>query len=192
MSGFKGIRVDQINGGRVYDDLQVSLGRVRLGSSAPTWRTYNHGIGGGITFDVLGFAVGNEIFFDIQTRHSMKLNTILENHIHYTTPNDGTNKKFKFQLDVIAAEINGNWAVSSGSPFTKEETMTEDCSNKHCYLDLTDIPSVNSTVSTIYKCKLTRIAASADEYSGEIYLQFNDSHFQKDTIGSLNENSKGF
>ena len=46
-----------------WDDNQVEMGRVRLGSSAPTWRTYAHGIGGGVAFDVLGFAVNNYIYF---------------------------------------------------------------------------------------------------------------------------------
>ena len=71
----------------VYDDMQVNVGRVRLGATAPTWRRYNHGVGSGVTFDVLGFAVNNYIYFDVQTSHSMKLNTILDCHMHYILPN---------------------------------------------------------------------------------------------------------
>ncbi len=175
-----------------YDDLQVSIGRVKLGSSAPTWRSYDHGIGSGVDFDVLGFAVNNFIFFNVQTSHSQKLLSILDNHIHYTTPTDGsgTPDKFKFQLDVIAAPIDGNWAVPSGSPFTKEHIIDADYSNMHKLLELADIPAVNSTVSTIYKCKLTRIAASGDEYAGEVYIEFTDCHAPNNTFGSLQEDSK--
>ena len=43
----------------VYDDLQVSISNIRVpASNAPTERLYDHGISGGLTFPVLGFAVG--------------------------------------------------------------------------------------------------------------------------------------
>jgi len=175
----------------VYEDLQVSISNVRVpASNAPTERLYNHGIGGGVTFPVLGFAVGDYFYFDLQTSHSMKLSTILDNHFHYMTPTDGTGDRFKFQLDLIAAPIDGNWAVPTGSPFTTEVTMAADLSNSHKIEEIADIPAVNTTVSTLYKCKFTRIAASADEYAGEVYIEFNDSHYQKNTMGSRVEDSK--
>jgi len=196
MAGFKPyLPINKIgySGSReiVYEDLQVSIARVSFpGVADPTWRRYNHGIGSGVDFDVLGFAVNDFINIDIQTSHAMKLSTILENHIHFMTPTDGTGDKFKFQLDVIAAPIDGNWAVPTGSPFTSEHDISADYSNLHKLLDLANVPAVNTTVSTIYTCQLKRIAASADEYAGEIYLKFNDSHIQKDTSGSLQEGSK--
>jgi hypothetical protein len=177
----------------VYEDLQVSISNIRVpASSAPTQRLYNHGIGGGVTFPVLGFAVNDYIYFDLQTSHTMKLNTILDNHIHFMTPTDGsaTPDRFQFQLDVIAAPINGNWAVPTGSPFTKEHIIAADYTNLHAFQDIADIPAVNTTVSTIYKCKLTRIAATQDEYGSEVYLEFNDSHYQKNTMGSRQEGTK--
>jgi hypothetical protein len=175
----------------VYDDLQVSISNVRVPpANSPTERFYNHGIGGGVTFPVLGFALNQYFYFDLQTTHSAKLLSILENHFHFMTPTDGSGSKFKFQLDVIAAPANGNWSVPSGSPFTIEHDISADYSNLHKISDIADIPAVNSTVSTLYKCKLTRIAASANEYAGEVYMQFNDSHIQKDTLGSLQEYSK--
>jgi len=118
------------------------------------------------------------------------LNSILDQHIHYMTPTDGTGKRFKFQLDVIAAGIQGSWAVPTGSPFTKEVTMSGDYSNAHQLTDIADIPAVNTTVSSLYTCKLTRIAASTDEYSGEVYIKFIDGHYQLDSLGSESETSK--
>ena len=175
----------------VYDDLQVSISNIRLPvSNAPTWRLYNHGIGGGVTFPVLGFAVDEYIYFDVQTQHSMKLNTILDNHIHFTTPTDGDAEYINFQLDTIVAGINGAWAVPTGSPFTSEHVMDGDYSDLHKLLDIADIPASNNTVSSVYKCKLGRIDASQDEYPGEVYLQFTDCHYQKDTVGSRLEASK--
>lgn len=181
------------NIGTSYEDLQVSISNIKIpAANEPADRLYNHGIVGGVTFPVLGFAVGEYVYFDLQTQHSMKLNTILDNHIHYMTPTDGsgTPDRFQFQLDVIVAPIGGSWAVPTGSPFTSEHTISDDYTNSHELMEIADIPASNSTVSTIYKCKLTRIAASQDEYSGEVYLEFTDSHFQKDTLGSRLEGSK--
>ena len=47
--------------------------------------------------------------------------------------------------------------------------------------------AVNTTVSSVYICRLTRIAASSDEYGNEVYLIFNDAHYQKDSLGSKEE-----
>jgi len=175
----------------VYEDLQVSIANVKLpASNAPTWRYYNHGITDGVEFPVLGFAVGSYMFFDVQTSHSMALLTVLDNHIHYMTPTDATGKKIKLQLDVIAAGISGTWAAPTGSPFTKEISITSDLTGSHVLAELADIPAVNTTVSSVYSCRLKRIAASADEYSGELYLKFTDCHYQKDTMGSATEGAK--
>jgi hypothetical protein len=175
----------------VYDDMQVSISNVKVpGSGAPTERLYDGGTGG-ITFPFLGFALNNYLYFDIQTSHSMKLSTILDSHIHFTLPNTtNIGDKFKFQLDVIAAPIDGAWAVPTGSPFSGEYTIVATDNVKHRVKDIADIPAVNTTPSTIYKCKLTRIAASANEYASEVYVTFIDSHYQKDRVGSLNETTQ--
>jgi hypothetical protein len=68
--------------------------------------------------------------------------------------------------------------------------MSADLSNSHKIQDIADIPASNTTVSTIYKCKFTRIAASQDEYAGEVYIEFTDSHYQKNTMGSRQESAK--
>ncbi|MDA3807665.1 MAG: hypothetical protein PF440_07115 [Thiomicrorhabdus sp.] len=177
----------------VYEDLQVSISSIRVpAANFPTERLYNHGITAGVTFPVLGFTVNDYIYFDVQTHHAMKLNTILDSHMHYMTPTDGsgTPDRFQFQLDVIAAGITGSWAVPSGSPFTSEHIITDDYTNSHELLEIADIPAANTTVSSVYSCKLTRIAATQDEYASEVYLKFTDCHFQKDTLGSEDEDSK--
>lgn len=175
----------------VYEDEPAAVGRVRLGASAPTWRTYDHGVGGGVAFDVLGFAVGNYIEFEVQTKHAMQLNTVLDCHMHYVMPNStNPDDKFQFQLDVIAAAIGVSYAVPAGSPFTAEHTIVAGDEDKNKILGLADIPAVNSTVSTLYTLRLTRIAASANEYGSEVYLKYVDCHYRLDTVGSLKETSK--
>jgi hypothetical protein len=177
----------------VYDDIQVSISNIRVpAANAPTERLYNHGVGGGVTFPVLGFALNDYMYFDVQTSHSMKLNTVIDSHMHFMTPTDGsgTPDRFQFQLDVIAAAIDGSWAVPTGSPFTSEHIIAADYTNKHKLLEIANIPASNSTVSTLYSCKLTRIAATQDEYGSEVYVKYTDSHYQKNTMGSRQENVK--
>lgn len=177
----------------VYDDQQVGISNIFIpAANAPTYRLYNHGIGGGLTFPVLGFAVNDYLYFDVQTSHRMKLSTVLDAHIHFMTPTDGsaTPDRFQFQLDVIAAPISGNWAVPTGSPFTAEHIIAADYTNAHRLFDVATIPAVNTSLSTIYKCILTRIAATVNEYAGEVYVEFMDCHFQVNTMGSRQENSK--
>lgn len=167
-----------------FDDLQVGVSDAkRPSANAPTWRTFNYGIGGGIAFFALGFAIGDYFEFKIQTTHSAKLSTILDNHIHWTVPSDSVGDKIKFQLDVIHANVTEDFAVTAGSPFSVETTLDGTESGKHNLLDVAEIPAVNTDISTIYACRLTRVAASASDYANEVYIDFNDSHIQKDTPG---------
>ena len=175
----------------VYEDLQVSLSTARLpAANAPTWRTYNYGVGGGVTFAALGFAINDYVDFFVQTKHSMKLNTALDIHIHYTIPSDSADDNIKFQLDTVAAAIGSDYAVPSGSPYSSEHTLVGDEAGHHSYLDVCDITAFNSTVSSLAICRLTRVAASADDYANEVYITYIDGHYQSDTAGSRQEATK--
>ena len=174
-----------------YEDLQVSVGRVRLGATAPTWRAYNHGIGSGVTFDVLGFGVNDYINFDVQTRHAMKLDSPLCLHIHFILPNTtNIGDKFKIEATVIGAAIGDSFDTLQSSPFTGEYTIVAGDDTKHGYLDIGELDSINTTVSSIYTVQLKRIAASANEYGSEVYLKYSDCHYQVDDRGSQEEDSK--
>lgn len=175
----------------VFDDLQTSLSLAKLPAvNDPAWRTFNYGVGSGVAFAALGFALDDYIDFFLQTQHSMKLNTDLDCHIHYTLPTDSADTKIKFKLDVVAAGINSDYAVPTGSPYSKEYTLVGDESGKHNYLDICDIATFNTTLSSIAVCRLTRIAASSADYAGEVYVTFIDCHFRKDTVGSRQETTK--
>jgi len=175
-----------------WDDIQVSVSSARLpASSAPNWTTYDFGIAGGVAFNVLGYSVNEYQDIYIQTSHAMALQTILDNHIHWTIPSDSAGSKFKFQLDVIAAGIGEMFAAVAGSPFTPEKTLAGDESGRHNLFDLAEIPGVNTTVSTCYIMRMKRIAASSGEYGSPVYVIFNDSHYKSDTpAGSRAEDSK--
>lgn len=144
-----------------------------------------------MTFPFLGFAIGEYIYFDVQTSHAMKIDTILDHHIHYSLPNTtDIGDRFQFQLDVMVAAIGVAWAEPIGTPFSAEFQVAANDDTYHRLGEIADIPASNSTVSTIYKCKLTRIAATTNEYGSEVYLTFTDCHYQKNTLGSRTEGSK--
>lgn len=175
-----------------WDDIQVGISNIRIPvANAPTERLYNHGIGGGVTFPVLGFALNNYLYFDVQTSHSMKLSTILNNHIHFILPNTtNIGDKFKFQLDVIVAGINVAFAAPAGTPFTAEHTIVANDNTTHRLLNIANVPAANTTISTLYSCRFTRVAASANEYASEVYIKYIDCHYEKDSTGSREIASK--
>lgn len=172
----------------VYEDIQINVTTAKVPAvNAPQWTTWNYGVPGGVEFAVLGFGPGDYQDFYIQTQHSMQLNSILDNHIHFSIPSNDAGKKFKFQLDAIVAGVGSAFVVPSGSPFTKEYTITSSGLGYHQILNLANVPALNSTVSTIYVCRLKRIDASSLEYGSNVYVVFNDSHFIKDSLGSSQE-----
>ena len=174
-----------------YEDIQVSISEFRRPvSNAPTWRSWNYGIGGGVNFSILGFAVNDNVDLFIQSSHKMTLQSILDYHIHWSIPSNSSGSRIQVQVDAIAAGVNGSFDVVSGSPFTVETVLAGSESGKHNILDLADIDGVNDTVSTAYILKLTRIAATSSEYSGELYIVFSDGHYMIDALGSREEYSK--
>lgn len=172
----------------VWDDMQVniSLGRVPA-SNAPSWTTYNFGVAGGLAFAVLGFGINEYLDFTIQSSHSMQLNTVMDTHIHYVTPTNDSGKRIKFQLDAVAAAVNTTFAVPTGSPYSAEIVLGAASASTHGLLEIGELAAVNSSVSTIYLCRLTRISASANDYGSDVYVTYIDCHYEKDSLGSETE-----
>ena len=177
-----------------FEDLRLSVLNFKLPTSnAPEERDYAFGIGAGVTYKVLGFALNEHAYLDIQTPHAMKLNTELFFHLHFILPNTtDVGHKFRFQLDVVAAGADGTFAVPTGSPFTADHTVAANDNTNHRILGGFTIPAVNTTVSTIYKLKLTRVAVDGGdtEYGSEVYLLYADPHYEADSLGSNTEYGK--
>jgi len=177
---------------KVYDDMQVSVNNIAKGVKAPTDRLYTYEVGD-ITFATLGFAKNDYVHFDIQTSHSMEINSTLEVHIHFTLPSVAADagKKIVWRLDVIYATVDGTWTLVTGSPFTSPTYVVVTGDNTIArMLSIATLPAVNTTVSTIYKCILTRVDGVATEYPPEAYLVYIDCHYLKDTNGSATGNAK--
>lgn len=177
---------------RSWNDLQVVISAAKIpASNAPTWTTYNFGIDGGLAFNVLGFEIDDYIDIYVQTTHAVALNTEIENHIHWTIPSNDAGKYIKFKIDVIVAAIGEDFTVPFDSPYTSVEyQLNGNEAGKHNLLELGLVAAFNSTVSSIAIIRLTRIAASMNDYSNPVYVLFNDCHVIQDTLGSIQENIK--
>lgn len=174
-----------VNGDEGFDDVQGSLNSARVGASAPTTGTLTVG---GVDFQVPAWSVNNTGTLIVQTSHRVALYSVLEEHIHYAPESDGTGDRFQLQFDVAVAGKDGTFTIVAGSPFTVEHTFATDESGDHNYLDCCIVPGLNTTVSTLYLIKITRIAATVDEYAGDIFLFYADGHIMHDQVrGSRQE-----
>lgn len=174
-----------------FEDIQVNVALGKLpGDAPPSWTTFAYGIGGGVTFAVMGWSVNEYLDFTVQTKHAMQLNSKLHVHLHYTVPSNANGTKIKFQLDCIAAGVDTAFAVPTGSPFSNEATLTAAEAGYHRLLEVGEIPAVNTTVSTLYECRLKRIAATSNDYEPDVYVRYIDCHFEADGVGSKDEYSK--
>lgn len=170
-----------------YIDLQLNVMDVFIPvANAPTWREHDYGVSGGVTFPALGFAQDDYVHYVVQTQHGVKILSDMQVHCHFTLPSAAPDTRYiAFQVDVIAADVSGSYAPVSGSPFTSEVVVEPSAYGRHNVMRLATLSKINEKISTIAMIKLTRVAASSGtDYSGEVYLNFIDTHVQMDTVGS--------
>jgi len=171
-----------------YDDMLGLVSSARVpASNAPTWTNITLD---GFTTQALAFSIGDYIDLFVQTSHSVQLNQVIENHLHWTLATDDAGDEIRFQLTGVGAGIGEDFA-SIGTIDSGDYTLDGTEAGKHNYLEIGDIPSLNTTVSTIYILRLTRVAvADGNDSAEDVYVLFNDSHPLLDTVGSLQEGSK--
>lgn len=170
-----------------YNDLQLNVMNAFIPvANAPTWRDFNYGISGGVTFPALGFELNEYVQYVIQTEHSVKILSDCQIHCHFTIPSAAPDTRYiAFQTDVIVGDVSGAYTVASGSPFISEIAIEPSAYGRHNVMHLATLNKENEKISTIIMVRLTRVAASSGtNYSGEVYLNFVDTHVQLDSVGS--------
>ena len=171
-----------------YDDMQGSLSTAKLPAvNTPTWEDITQD---GFTYKTLAFDTNDYVDVYIQTSHSITLNQTIDYHIHWMLANEDSGDEFRFQITGVAAGI-GDSFTSIGTIQSDDVVLTGSDTGKHHYLDIGEIPALNTTVSSAYIIRLTRIAPADGTDSAElIYVLFGDGHPLSDTLGSLSETSK--
>ena len=170
-----------------YDDMYGAVSAARVpAANAPSWENITLD---GFTTQALAFDVGEYIDIFVQTNHSMQLNQAFENHIHWTLASDDDGDEIRFQLTGVGAGIGESFS-SIGTLDTGDIVLAGNA-GKHNYLEIGEVPSLNTTVSSVYILRLQRVAVNDGNDSAElVYILFNDSHMKIDTLGSLQEDSK--
>lgn len=173
----------------IYEDLQISFATAKIpGGSSATWENITLD---GFATQIMALDTNDYAEIFVQTTHAVKLQTLIDNHIHWTINADDVGKKIAFTITGVGAGI-GSAFTSVGTITSPDYTLVANDAKKHKFLEIGDIPATfNSTVSTCFILRLTRVAPSAGVDTGEkIYIIFNDCHVQWDTLGSLQETSK--
>ena len=168
-----------------WNDMLGAISAARVpASSAPSWTNITLD---GFTTQALAFSVGDYIDLFVQTSHGAKLNELIENHIHWTLASDDAGDEIQFQLTGVGAGVNDDF-VSIGTLKSGDYTLVGNEAGRHNLLELGDIPAINTTVSTVFILRLTRIAVDDGADSAEeVYVLFNDSHMKFDQSGSRQE-----
>jgi len=175
-------------GAGTYDDMLGAVSMARQpASNAPTWTSITRD---GVTFDALAFDTGDKIPLFVQTSHGVQLNQLIENHIHWDITGNDAGDEFQFQITGVGAGI-GEAFQSIGTVKSGDVVLAGDEMGKHNYLEIGELPAINTTVSTLFVIILERIAPDdGNDTTEDIIVYFNDSHPLLDTMGSLNEDSK--
>lgn len=168
----------------VWDDQQVNLGQVRLGSSSPTWTAYKGS-------EVLAFSknLDNKINFIAQLSHKYKLSSSIEFHVHVVPPDD-TAGDVKWTLTYSLADCGDDFPAETTTSAT--QTIVANSADEHILFEVEDVlGSTSDGVSAVILCSLMREGSDVtDTYDNDIYLAALDFHIEMDTIGSKDEDAK--
>ncbi len=172
----------------VYNDMIGAISQARLpAANAPSWESITLD---GITVDILAFDTGDKIPLFVQTEHGVALEQVIGNHIHWTMAANDAGDEFQFQITGVGAGI-GELFQSIGTIKSGDYTLTGNEATRHNYMDIGDIPALNTTVSSVFIIIVERIAPDdGNDTAEKIYVFFNDSHPIFDQIGSRTETVK--
>lgn len=111
------------------------------------------------------FKIGNFIHFMFNPPIPVKLSDVLEVNV-VLDPKPDRKYKFKFRIDIMFGEIDGQFFMLPGNPFESEfETGNETEQEFKLINEEITVPG-----EKIYGVKVMRIDASSDEFPGEIIL----------------------
>ena len=165
----------------VFTDMAVGTERVAQGAGAPN---YAQVAGGGYAYKL---GVGDSLRFSVQCPHSVMLGSTIEAHCHCGPDGtDATGGNAQFEIDVAWA--NDGESFSASVPLTSLDIAMGTGTNTHLRAHIgfytAATHGVNSGMSMIGLGTLTRVAADADEYTGDVWVYSIDFHVEMDSLGS--------
>ena len=164
-----------------FDDTTVANERTQAGAGSPT---YTQIVDGAYAYSL---AIGDGVRFSMQNSHRMKTSSSLDMHVHIIpdgTDAGGGNVAFLAECCAIDA---GEACASTPDILSPDAAIVGGAPGKvNTYVDVGDLNSF-SGLSSISLCSLTRVAATTDDYSGEVFLLAVDGHYEIDGPGSQSE-----
>lgn len=172
----------------VWDDSMVAPTAFRSGGTS-------------LTFDLLTatiythrFDVGDQIHVVVQLPHSLKAGTDIIPHLHIVNKNAIGNTAYNVAFDMHYTWANiGSVFPSELSELNVKQSFQNVAALTHKMLSFTALTptSVQGGISSIFMAKITRVAASVENYAtADIFSIGFDIHFEKDTLGSREPTSK--
>ena len=163
----------------------INMGSAQLGqpaSGAPTEEKFFDEAGGDTGIYALAFAVGEYVSGSFELQHDYKEGSNVTFHVHWqgkAAPAGGTDN-VKWQLEYTVAQqgqtLNATTTIVIETAYTTQYQLVRS--------DFPAIDGTNFDIGDQFLFKLSRIAASADEYGGEAFLTTCGLHYEIDTIGS--------
>ena len=175
-----------------WDDLQGSPSQAQFfGGSTADWGDFELVDGSGEDVRMLGFTTGEQAEWWFQTTHAQALSTAIELHVHWFMENDDAGDEFAFQAEVWAAPINGSFS-KIGTYTGDDYVLQAGDSHKHHIYEISDnIWDANTTLSSLFLVRITRVAPATGTDSAEtVNILYVDCHVLKDELGSAQETSK--
>ena len=163
----------------------INMGSAQLGqpaSGAPTEEKFFDEAGGDTGIYALAFAVGEYVSGSFELQHDYKEGSNITFHVHWqgkAAPAGGTDN-VQWQLEYTVAQqgqtLNATTTIVIETAYTTQYQLVRS--------DFPAIDGTNFDIGDQFLFKLSRIAASADEYGGDAFLTTCGLHYEIDTIGS--------
>lgn len=182
MSGFKGVKTSDIKGGVVWDDLKFPATRLRQGATLkPDFDTTNIGL-------LFPQNDATEIAYIIgQFPHARKNGSNISPHIHFIQDEAATPI---FKIDY-------RWYKNGGDPTGSFTTITASTFaftyTSGSIMQIAIFPDIDgSTIDKVSSIIDIRLYRDDNNVTGDVLLKEFDIHYQVDSLGSLQEFTKGF
>ena len=169
----------------VWDDIRCPASSGGGGSSNPTFAVFRK--------DLAGTSIGvwaqrfadpgaeNDLMFDAQLPHSIKLGSTLHPHIHWS-PNSAVAGNVGWGIEYAEANINEVFPVTTT---VLQAFATAGIQYQHQISEWTPISKATRNISAMFKCRIFRSnTGGIDTYADVVWLHEFDIHYEIDMIGS--------
>jgi len=165
-----------------WTDMSVSAERSQPGAGTANYTQITDGA------YAYSLAIGDGVRFSFQMPHQYKLNTSVYLHSHVMP--DGTDASGgNIALLAECCAVDDGEACTATPDLLSPDKALGTTAKEHVYVPIGAISGITG-LSAMVICSLTRVAATANDYAGEIWLIASDAHCEADGPGSQTELSK--